>query len=38
MLQLANAWDGRLRRIKRIAESIHRETPEKNLNQRKAVE
>jgi DNA-binding transcriptional ArsR family regulator len=38
MLQLANAWDGRLRRIKRIAESIHRETQEKNFESREAVE
>src|ERR1700692_203875 len=28
MLQLANAWDGRLRRIKRIAESLRGETDE----------
>jgi len=33
MLQLANAWDGRLRRIKRIAESLHRETQEKKWNE-----
>jgi hypothetical protein len=30
MLRLANAWDGRLRRIKRMAESLHRETEEEN--------
>jgi DNA-binding transcriptional ArsR family regulator len=32
MLQLANAWDGRLRRLKQIAELLHRETQEKNVN------
>jgi DNA-binding transcriptional ArsR family regulator len=38
MLQLANAWDGRLRRIKRIAESLHRETKAKNVHQKEAVQ
>lgn len=38
MLQLANAWDGRLRRIKRIAESLHREPQRKNLTEKEAVE
>ena len=38
MLQLANAWDGRLRRLKRIAELLHREAQEKNLNEKETVE
>ena len=38
MVQLADAWDGRLRRIKRIAESLHRETQEKNVKTKEAVE
>jgi ArsR family transcriptional regulator, cadmium/lead-responsive transcriptional repressor len=32
MLQLANAWDGRLRRIKQIAESLNRQAQEKSRN------
>jgi DNA-binding transcriptional ArsR family regulator len=38
MVQLADTWDGRLRRIKRIAESLHREAQENNLNETEAVE
>jgi DNA-binding transcriptional ArsR family regulator len=38
MAQLADAWDGRLRRIKRIAESLHRETQEKNVKDKETVE
>ncbi len=38
MVQLADGWDGRLRRIKRIAESLQRETREKNLHEKEAVE
>ncbi len=38
MAQLADTWDGRLRRIKRIAESLHREAQENNLNETEAVE
>jgi ArsR family transcriptional regulator, cadmium/lead-responsive transcriptional repressor len=37
MVRLANAWDGRLRRIQRIAESLHRENQEKALHEKEAV-
>jgi ArsR family transcriptional regulator, cadmium/lead-responsive transcriptional repressor len=33
MLQLANAWDQRLHRIKRIAESLHREAQMQSRNE-----
>jgi DNA-binding transcriptional ArsR family regulator len=38
LVGLANAWDGRLRRIKRIAESLQRETQDKNMNEKEAVQ
>jgi DNA-binding transcriptional ArsR family regulator len=38
MLHVANAWDGRLRRIKRLAESLHREMNAQNVKNKEVVE
>jgi len=37
MVRVANLWDERLRRIKRIAETLHRENQQKNLNDKETV-